>query len=147
MFPFYNLLPLLCRDGVCMCIVRKVSKVSRHQIVNNSFRFFILLYYLYCLYSHYDYVKDTNWINSTMAKWHVSRDISCYWSRQNKRNTPGTRGGPGVRDRTLAVKEKNAWKLVFFRIKIKLTTLRKTHNFGTFSWINLIFAGFFWQIP
>ena len=35
-------------------------------------------------------------------------------------NTPGTRGGPGGRDQTLAVKRrKNARKSVFFLVKIK----------------------------
>ena len=35
--------------------------------------------------------------------------------RKRKKNTPGTAGGPGGRDRTLAVKsKKNARKLAFF---------------------------------
>ena len=39
-----------------------------------------------------------------------------------ERNTPGTAGGPGGRDRTLAVKRrKNSQKSVFFRKKIKIT--------------------------
>ena len=36
-------------------------------------------------------------------------------------NTPGTAGGPGGRDRTLAVKRKKARKSSFFRKKIKMT--------------------------
>ena len=41
---------------------------------------------------------------------------------KKKRNTPGTAGGPGGRDRTLAVKSrKNRRKSVFFRTKIKIT--------------------------
>ena len=41
--------------------------------------------------------------------------------KRNK-NTPGTTGGPGGGDRTLAVKSrKNARKSVFFRKKIKIT--------------------------
>ena len=37
-------------------------------------------------------------------------------------NTPGTAGGPGGRDRMLAVKSrKNAKKISFFRKKIKIT--------------------------
>ena len=40
----------------------------------------------------------------------------------NMLNTPGTAGGPGGRDRTLAVKSrKNARKFAFFRKKIKIT--------------------------
>merc|ERR1711892_509423 len=39
-----------------------------------------------------------------------------------KRNTPGTAGGPGGRDRTLAVKSrKNIRKITFFLKKIKFT--------------------------
>ena len=40
-------------------------------------------------------------------------------------NTPGTAGGPGGRDRTLAVKsrEKKARKSVFFRLKKNYLTL------------------------
>ena len=36
------------------------------------------------------------------------------------KNTPGTRGGPGGRDRTLAVKEEKRPKICFFHKKIML---------------------------
>ena len=43
---------------------------------------------------------------------------------KNGENTPGTAGGPGGRDRTLAVKaEKTAEKSVFLRKKIKFTPI------------------------
>ena len=39
--------------------------------------------------------------------------------REKEENTPGTAGGPGSRDRTLAVKSrKNERKSVFFSLKI-----------------------------
>ena len=41
--------------------------------------------------------------------------------REREKITPGTAGGPGGRDRTLAIKSrKNAQKSVFFRKKIKI---------------------------
>ena len=43
-------------------------------------------------------------------------------TQQQPSNTPGTAGGPGGRDRTLAVKSlKNPKKSIFFRKKIKIT--------------------------
>ena len=40
-------------------------------------------------------------------------------------NTPGTAGGPGGRDRTLAVdSRKNARKSTFFHKKIKITEIK-----------------------
>ena len=42
--------------------------------------------------------------------------------KKKKKDTPGTAGGPGGRDRTLAVKSRKiAKKSVFFRKKIKIT--------------------------
>ena len=42
-------------------------------------------------------------------------------AEDGEKNTPGTAGGPGGRDRTLAVKRrKNSQKSVFFRKKIKI---------------------------
>ena len=44
-------------------------------------------------------------------------------SKKRRENTPGTAGGPGGRDRTLAVKSRKNGKknLLFFRKKIKFT--------------------------
>ena len=42
--------------------------------------------------------------------------------KKKKKNTPGTAGGPGGRDRTLAVKRRiNSRKSAYFRKKIKIT--------------------------
>ena len=44
------------------------------------------------------------------------------WPKEIYQNTPGTAGGPGGRDRTLAVKSlKKPKKSTFFRKKIKIT--------------------------
>ena len=48
---------------------------------------------------------------STQPGW-KAEDIK---RKEEKKNTPGTRGGSGFHGRTLAVKSgKNAWKSVFF---------------------------------
>ena len=57
--------------------------------------------------------------------WEIPRSGS---KAEDGENTPGTAGGPGGRDRTLAVKSrKRAEKSFFFRTKIKFTP--KKHFF------------------
>ena len=54
--------------------------------------------------------------------WEIPRSGSKAEDREKKRNTPGTAGGPGGCDRTLAVKSrKTSEKSPFFLKKIKFT--------------------------
>ena len=47
-------------------------------------------------------------------------------TEKKKKNTPGTAGGPGGRDRTLAVKgRKNVRKITFFSLKNKIYPKKK----------------------
>ena len=68
----------------------------------------------------------------------------------NKVNTPGTRGGPGGRDQTLAVKSrKTAEKSVFFRKKIKFTQKKYFFLHISSSYAKILGEKLFrtWEIP
>ena len=82
-----------------------------------------------------------------------------YWGKQifkhgrfpevgQKQNTPGTAGGPGGRDRTLAVKRrKNVRKITFFSLKKKFTQFFVLHISSSYAKIlgEKLFRT--WEIP
>ena len=72
------------------------------------------------------------------------------YSNNYSHNTPGTAGGPGGRDRTLAVKaEKTSKKSPFFLKKIKFTQKKYFFLHISSSYVKILGEQLFrtWEIP
>ena len=91
---------------------------SQVKTSNEFFLFFNMIYHCHLHHSEWDIKLSERVIRMIFSD---SRTDSIFSKKKMLKNTPGTAGGPGGRDRSLAVKSrKNVREIYFFSLKNKI---------------------------